>query len=103
MFAGRSRRPQWTPPRGETEPTRRSRCRALNAEKTVADQRTAMRLLGGWSSLALRDRAMLLLGFAGAFRRNELSGLRWSDIRARDAGLVLHLRRSKTDLAGRGR
>lgn len=82
---------------------RRWRRLSLGAAGDPADARTAMRLLGQASSIALRDRALLLLGFAGAFRRNEVSELRWSDIRERDAGLIVHLRRSKTDLAGRGR
>ncbi len=51
----------------------------------------------------LRDRTLLLLGFAGAFRRGELTRLVWDDVREVDEGLVVRLRRSKTDLAGRGR
>ena len=51
----------------------------------------------------LRDKALLLLGFAGAFRRSELTGLRWADLQPVDGGLIIHLRCSKTDLAGRGR
>lgn len=50
-----------------------------------------------------RDRALLLLGFAGAFRRSELVGLDVSDIEETDDGLVVHLRRSKTDQEGAGR
>ena len=63
-----------------------------------------MRLLGNHRSLDLRDKAILLVGFAGAFRRGEVTNLRWSDVRTRDgAGIVIHLRRSKTDQAGRGK
>lgn len=50
-----------------------------------------------------RDRALLLLGFAGAFRRSELVGLAVSDIRFTRAGAVVTLRRSKTDQVGAGR
>jgi integrase len=50
----------------------------------------------------LRDRAILLLGFAIAGRRGELTRLVWDDVRFVDEGLVLTLRRSKTDLDGRG-
>lgn len=59
--------------------------------------------LGQPANDALRDRAALLLGFAGAFRRSELAALRWSDLRLHPDGLVVHLRRSKTDPLGYGR
>ena len=80
--------------------TRTSRCDALGATRVRADPADAMRLLGHRSTLALRDKAVLLIGFAGAFRRNELSELRWSDVHEKEAGLVIHLRRSKTDPEG---
>lgn len=51
----------------------------------------------------VRDRALLLLGFAGAFRRSELVGLDVADIEHVRQGIVVHLRRSKTDQAGAGR
>ncbi len=50
-----------------------------------------------------RDRALLLLGFAGAFRRSELVGLNIGDVEFTDEGIVVHLRRSKTDQEGQGR
>lgn len=50
-----------------------------------------------------RDRALLLVGFAGALRRSELVGLDVDDLEQRTEGIVLHLRRSKTDQEGRGR
>lgn len=50
-----------------------------------------------------RDRALLLLGFAGAFRRSELVALDVADVvRTRD-GLVVQVHRSKTDQEGAGR
>jgi integrase len=52
---------------------------------------------------AARDRALLLIGFAGAFRRSELVALRVNDITEFAHGIELHLRRSKTDQAGEGR
>jgi integrase len=45
----------------------------------------------------LRDHCVLLLGFAGALRRSEIAALNWEDISFPDGGLVLLLRRSKTD------
>lgn len=49
-----------------------------------------------------RDRALLLVGFAGAFRRSELVTLRFEDIRFTEAGLVVTIPQSKTDPAGEG-
>lgn len=53
--------------------------------------------------LGTRDRALLLLGFAGAFRRSEIVSLDVADVQITRAGLVVHLRRSKTDQEGAGR
>jgi site-specific recombinase XerD len=53
--------------------------------------------------LGLRDRALLLLGFAGAMRRSELVGLDVSDVAQADEGLVVTIRKSKTDQARQGR
>jgi site-specific recombinase XerC len=50
----------------------------------------------------LRDRAVLLLGFGGAFRRSELVALDVSDIEETDEGLRVTIRRSKTDQEGKG-
>lgn len=51
----------------------------------------------------VRDRALLLIGFAGGFRRSELASLAVEDIAAEKEGLVITLRRSKTDQEGQGR
>ena len=45
----------------------------------------------------LRDRALLLLGFAGAFRRSELVALNVADIEEMETGLLVTIRCSKTD------
>ncbi|MBL8238621.1 MAG: hypothetical protein JNM66_14440 [Bryobacterales bacterium] len=50
-----------------------------------------------------RDAAVLLLGFAGAFRRSELAELNVEDLEFVADGVVVTLRRSKTDQAGAGR
>jgi integrase len=50
-----------------------------------------------------RDRAMLLIGFAGAFRRSELVALDVGDVEVTRDGLVVTVRRSKTDQEGQGR
>jgi len=49
-----------------------------------------------------RDRALLLMGWAGAFRRSELVALDVADIDTRGNKLTVTLRRSKTDQEGQG-
>jgi site-specific recombinase XerD len=56
----------------------------------------------GDSLIDTRDRALLLIGFAGAFRRSELTQLRLSDITETEDGLRIRLRQSKTDQEGEG-
>lgn len=51
----------------------------------------------------LRNRALLLLGFAGAFRRAELVALNRGDLDFQRNGLVVTLRKSKTDQEGKTR
>ena len=53
--------------------------------------------------VGLRDRALLLLGFAGAFRRSEDVSLDVADLDFSSAGLIVTLRRAKTDQEGRSR
>ncbi|MAZ17628.1 MAG: integrase [Ahrensia sp.] len=50
-----------------------------------------------------RDRALILLGFAGALRRSELVGLDVRDLAFTAAGIRIVIRRSKTDPYGEGR
>ena len=52
---------------------------------------------------AARDKLVLLLGFAGAFRRSELVALRCEDITAFPNGIEILLRHSKTDQEKAGR
>ena len=54
------------------------------------------------SLVGLRNRAILLLGFAGALRRSELVALNVADIEPADGGLRVNIRRSKTDQEGEG-
>ena len=51
----------------------------------------------------LRDRALLLVGFFGAFRRAELVSLDISDLVFKKKGMLISLSRSKTDQQGQGR
>lgn len=50
----------------------------------------------------LRDRALLLLGFAGAFRRAELAGIELAHLEETEHGLRITLPVSKGDRRGRG-
>jgi site-specific recombinase XerD len=52
--------------------------------------------------LGSRDRALLLIGFAGGFRRSELVGLDVEDVSDTADGLVIRIRRSKTDPEAKG-
>jgi len=51
----------------------------------------------------LRNRALILLGFAGAFRRSELVALNAEDTEETLEGMLITIRRSKTDQEGLGR
>jgi site-specific recombinase XerD len=50
-----------------------------------------------------RDKALLLLGFAGGFRRSELVALNTEDLTLSKDGFTIKIRKSKTDQTGRGR
>jgi integrase len=69
---------------------------------TVPDLRMMLEGLGT-DPAGCRDRALLLLGFAGALRRSELVGLDVDDVTEGTDGLLVRLRRSKTDQEGAGR
>lgn len=53
--------------------------------------------------LGLRERALVLVGYSGAFRRSEISGIDVEHITLSDEGIVVDLPRSKTDQEGAGR
>ena len=50
----------------------------------------------------IRDKALLLLGFLGAFRRSEISSLSADDLQFLRQGVIITIRQSKTDQAGEG-
>lgn len=70
---------------------------ALTADIRAMVEATGEGLIG------IRDRALILLGFAGAFRRSELVALDTADLAFGRDGLTVTLRRSKTDQEGAGR
>ena len=49
-----------------------------------------------------RDRSIILIGFSGGFRRNEIVSLDYNDLDFVTEGLKITLRRSKTDQFGKG-
>jgi integrase len=57
----------------------------------------------GGSMKNTRDRALLLVSFAGGFRRSEVVGLDVADIEHVRQGIIITLRHSKTDQEGAGR
>lgn len=59
-------------------------------------------VLAGEGLAGVRDRALLLLGFAGAFRRSELVALDVADLERNDDGLMVMVHSSKTDQVGAG-
>jgi integrase len=77
------------------EPARRS------AALTTDEIRRLVEVCGD-DLAGLRDRTLLLIGFAGALRRSELVGLDVAQVRPTSSGLRLLIPRSKTDAAGEG-
>ena len=62
----------------------------------MLDQVPPTRLTG------IRDRALLLIGFAAALRRSELVDLKVNDVEIGEEGAIVRIRRSKTDQEGAG-
>jgi len=76
---------------------------AVQKAAALADDIRAMVAATDAGLIGARDRALILLGFAGAFRRSELVGLDVEDCGFGKDGLTVMLRRSKTDQDGAGR
>jgi integrase len=64
--------------------------------------RAAVRALGD-SPREDRDRALITVGFGGAFRSSELAGFDLPDVTFTPEGVTLQVRRSKEDQLGKGR
>lgn len=69
----------------------------------IDDLRRMAAFTAEYGLLGIRDRAMLLIGFAGAFRRSEIVSLDVEDLKFSGEGLTIMLRRSKTDQDATGR
>jgi site-specific recombinase XerD len=70
--------------------------------EVVTEVVTAMVKPLGKSLIDVRDRAILLIGFAGAMRRSELASLEFADVTETGDGLRITVGRSKTDQEGEG-
>lgn len=75
----------------------------VKAPVTVADLQAITRDHLPAGVKGTRDRALLLVGMAGAFRRSELTGIDLEHVEFVDEGVVITLPRSKTDQEGQGR
>ena len=53
--------------------------------------------------IGVRDSAIVLVGFAGGFRRSELAGIHIYDLKFSTDGVVVTVRKSKMDQEGAGR
>ena len=69
---------------------------------TTADIRTAVTRMET-RQIDIRDRLVLLLGFASGMRRSELAGVDIEDVEQQADGLLVTIDRSKTDQEGKGR
>ncbi|MBO2011600.1 tyrosine-type recombinase/integrase [Hymenobacter negativus] len=67
---------------------------------TLANFKHTIRSMDVTTPTGLRNRALLLLGFAGAFRRSELEALNIEDLAFDEEGLVVSLDKSKTNQLG---
>ncbi len=86
--------------------------RAIRREKGTFQHGKAPILLETMSLLAdlfdagdlvsIRDKAIIFLGFAGAFRRSELVGIDMQDITFTPQGMIIFIPQSKGDQLGRG-
>ena len=74
---------------------------AQKSPAVLADLRAMLAVLPN-NLLGTRDRALLLLGFAGAFRRSELVSLDVTDLAFGERGLTVTLRRAKGDQEAAG-
>ena len=59
-------------------------------------------IIQGIDKEKIRDKALILLGFAGGFRRSELVSIYHEDLEFVPEGLKILIRRSKTDQSGEG-
>ncbi|MGZ6098889.1 MAG: site-specific integrase, partial [Myxococcaceae bacterium] len=76
---------------------------AQKAAIVTDDLRRLLATVAPDTAAGMRDRALLLLGFGGGFRRGELVALDAGDVEETGDGLRVQVRRGKTDQEGMGR
>jgi integrase len=82
----------------------RTRGTAVKKKEPILIERLRVILMAMAEDLpAVRDRALLLLGYAGAFRRSELVALDVADLRFSSKGLFLWIGAAKNDPRRKGR
>ena len=107
-FAHRARNADHNPAQSETVRIlmqgirRKLGCAPIKKSPIARDELARMLATLGDSLQAKRDKAILLVGYAGAFRRSELAGLNVEDVRFTTKDALITLRRSKTDQEGEG-
>ena len=73
------------------------------SDLTIDQMRAILRACEGDRLQDLRDRALLAVWWLSACRSSEIAALDLADLQWREAGVILTLRRSKTDQTGKGR
>ena len=68
--------------------------KVINKEKTTSNKVK--------SFIKIRDKALILIGFAGGFRRSELVNIDYEDVEFVTEGIKILIKRSKTDQSGEG-
>jgi integrase len=83
---------------------RRKAARGRKVDKAAPLSPDALKAVVGCCTGALgpRDAALLLIGWAGALRREEICALNLSDVATSDQGLTITIQKSKTDQMGAG-
>lgn len=94
-----------------SSPRVRKALKGITHEKTVSTtKKTPVRVVNLRAALSVadstkadvRDRALILIGYTGAFRRSELVALNIEDLEKRPEGYAINVRKSKTDQKGEG-
>lgn len=81
-----------------------TRTRAAAGERTKRKRALSPSMIrAALAELSTRDRAIVLIAMVTGLRRSELAALRWVDVESASEGLLVWVRRSKTDQMGEGR
>ena len=84
-------------------PNRKAPLHALpRPDERSSELERVLERIDAYTLVGKRDRAILLLGFAAALRRSEISALEVADLEHTSRGVLVTIRRSKTDQAAEG-